>query len=243
MKNPKNFDYDKQKPFKIKQYVIQNETESNNDDYNKPPLIKGIEVTQGRSTKFQKTNKSFNKSTLSKNKLKINNSKISFKKTVDKNEKSINKNIEDNISNISEIKKNKNIIKDNDSQKDDIGILIPTLPETEVIEPDEPFPEEDKVPNPNFCKNYVSNLLSPIKAEIEPSILSGVEIGLNKILLTIQDDLEEKKFEINPETKNVNEIRNFNNNNSSMIPKYPVANFEASIKMQKIKELSQRKKK
>ena len=242
MKNPKNFDYDKQKPFKTKQYVIQNETQSNNDDYNKPPLIKGIEVTQGPSTKFQKTNKSFNKSTLSKNKLKINNSKISFKKTVDKNEKSINKNIEDNISNISEIKKNKNIIKDNDSQKDDIGILIPTLPETEIIEPDEPFPEEDKVPNPNFCKNYVSNLLNPIKAEIEPTILSGVEIGLNKILLTIQDDLEEKKFEINPETKNVNEIRNFNNNNTSMIPKYPTANFEASIKMQKIKELSQRKK-
>ena len=239
MRNPKNFDYDKQKPFITKPCLIKSETESNNDEYKKPPLIKGVEITQGE--KSPKTNKSsINKSSLSKNKLKINNSKVSYKKTVDKREKSVNQNIDD-ISSLSEIKKNKNIIKDSDSQKDDIEIIIPTLPETEIIEPDEPLREEDKFPNPNFCKYYVSNLLNPIKAEIEPSILSGVEIGLNKILLNIQDDLEEKKFEINPDTKSVNEIKN-NMNNASMIPKYPAANYEASIKMQKIKELSQRKK-
>ena len=237
MKNPKNFDYDKQKPFSTKPCLIKSETESNNDEYRKPPINKGVEIAQGgRLTKSPKTNKS----SLSKNKIKNNSSKISYKKTVDKKEKSLTQNI-DEISNISEIKKKKNFIKDNDSQKDDIEIIIPTLPESEVIEPDEPLPEEGKLPNPNFCKYYVSNLLNPIKAEIEPSILSGVEIGLNKILLNIQDDLEENKYEINPETKSVNEIKNLNNN-ASMIPKYPAANYEASIKLQKIKELSQRKK-
>ena len=241
MKNPKNFDFDKKKPSSTKQYVIQKELENNEEDINKifnqPPLIKAIEVSQPPPTKSKKTNKSLNKSSLSKKKMKINNSKQTFKKTVDKKEKSTNADF-DNISNISEIK---NIVKDSDSQKEDIGIIIPDLPETEIIEPDEPLEEEDKIPNPNFCKNYISNLLNPIKEEIDPNILSGVEIGLNKILITVQEDLEEKKLEINPEQKNVNEIRQFNNN-TSMIPKYPTANFEASIKMQKIKELSQRKK-
>ena len=146
----------------------------------------------------------------------------------------------DIISNISEIK-TKNIIKEDEPLKEDIGIILTTLPESEVIEPDEPLPEEGKVQNPNFCKNYISNLLNPIKLEIDPNILSGVELGLNKILYTLQDDMEEKKLEINPEQKNVNEIKK-SNNNASMIGKGPVVNFEASIKMQKIKELSQRKK-
>ena len=242
MKNPKNFDYDKQKPKNTKQYIIQKELESNNDDINKifnePPLIKAIEVKQGPPSKLKKTNKSTSKSTISKNKMKINDSKLSFKKTVDKKEKiqSI-----DDISNVSEIKNSNNIIKDSDSQKDDIGLIIPTLPESEIIDPEQPLHEEDKVPNPSFCKNYVSNLLNPIKSEIDPSILSGVEMGLNKILITVQDDMEENKLEINPEQKNINEINKLNNN-ASMIPKYPTANFEASIKMQKIKELSERKK-
>ena len=64
-------------------------------------------------------------------------------------------------------------------------------------------------------------------------------MGLNKILVTVQDDMEEKKLEIAPEQKNVSEIKKAN---SSLIPRYPVVNYEASIKMQKIKELSQRKK-
>ena len=89
MRNPKNFDYDKQKPFITKPCLIKRETESNNDEYKKPPLIKGVEITQGE--KSPKTNKSsINKSSLSKNKLKINNSKVSYKKTVDKREKSVN---------------------------------------------------------------------------------------------------------------------------------------------------------
>ena len=244
MKNPKNFDYDKQKPNNTKQYIIQKGSESINDDvdkiFNEPPLIKAIEVKQGPPCKLKKTNKSVSKSTLGKNKMKINDSKLSFKKTVDKKEKIQNL---DDISNISEIKNSKNIIiKDIGSQKDDIGIIIPTLPESEIIGPDEPMPEEDKVPNPSFCKNYISNMLNPIKLEIDPSILNGVEMGLNKILITVQDDMEENKLEINPEQKNVNELAKLNANNTSMIPKYPTANFEASIKMQKIKELSQRKK-
>ena len=244
MRNPKNFDFDKKKPITLKQCMIKSDTESNNDDINKSPFIKGVEITQITSNNRRKSNKSFNsynnnnninKTSLSKNKKKNNTSKISFKKTADKKEKPIS----DNISNISEIKKTKNSTKY--SQKDDIDIIIPTLPESEIISPEEPLPEEGKLPNPNFCKNYVSTLLNPIKADIEPSILSGVEIGLNKILLNIQDDLEEKKFEINQETKSVNEIKNLNTNNGPIIGK-PVANYEASIKMQKIKELSQRKK-
>ena len=242
MRNPENFDYDKKKPANIKKYVLQNEQVSNKDeDYNKimnePPLIKGIDFKQNTSTKIKKTNKSKSKTNISKDKMKINNSKLSFKSTVDKKEKTNNK-INDNVTNISETK---NLIKINETEKEDLGFIMPTLPETEIIEPDEPLPEEDILPNQNFCKNYVSNLLIPIKQEIDPNILSGVEIGLNKVLVTLQDDLEENKLEINQEQKNVNEIKN-DINKSSMIPKYPVANFESSIKMQKIKELSQRKK-
>ena len=226
MKNPENFDYDKKKPANIKKYVLQNEQVSNKDeDYNKimnePPLIKGIDFKQNTSTKIKKANKSKSKTNISKDKMKINNSKLSFKSTVDKKEKTNNK-INDNVSNISETK---NLIKINETEKEDLGFIMPTLPETEIIEPDEPLPEEDILPNQNFCKNYVSNLLIPIKQEIDPNILSGVESGLNKVLVTLQDDLEENKLEINQEQKNVNEIKN-DINKSSMIPKYPVANFE-----------------
>ena len=242
MKNPKDFDYDKQKPTSIKKYILQNESETNKDDINKvysePPLIKGIEVNQGSPSKVLKSNKSQSKTNVSK-KIKVNNSKLSFKNTGDKKNKTTNKD-SDKISSISEIKP-KNLIKEEEPPKEDIGIILPTLPETEIIEPDEPLPEEGKIQNPNFCKNYISNLLNPIKQKIDPNILSGVEIGLNSILYTLQDDMEEKKLEINPEQKSVNEIRK-SNNNASMIGKGPVVNFEASIKMQKIKELSQRKK-
>ena len=228
MKNPKNFDYDKQKPFSTKQYIIQKESESNKDDINKflnePPLIKGIEISQGPPTKTKKANKSVSKSSIVKKNIKINNSKLTFKKTVDKKEKEKEKS--DEISNISEAKNTPNSNKDNISQKEELNIIIPTLPETEIIEPEEPLPEEDKVPNPNFCKNYISNLLNPIKEEIDPGILNGVEIGLNKILITLQDDMEENKLEINPEQKNVNEIKKVNLNNTSMIPKR-TANIEA----------------
>ena len=52
--------------------------------------------------------------------------------------------------------------------------------------------------------------------------------------------MEENKIQINPEQKTINEIKR-QNNNKSIIPK-PTANYEENIKMQKIKELSQRKK-
>ena len=44
--------------------------------------------------------------------------------------------------------------------------------------------------------------------------------------------MENNKLEINPNQKNVNEIKKFNLNNTAMISKRPTANIEASIKMQ-----------
>ena len=161
MKNPKNFDYDKQRPNNTKKYIIQGESDINNkDDYNKifnePPLIKVMEINQGPPNKAKKSNKSMSKSSVitnntNTNKLKGNNAKKTNKKTVDNREKAININSDD-LSNISDNQHIKDLIKDNDSQKDEIdfGIIIPNLPESEKIEPDEPLPEEGKFPNPIF---------------------------------------------------------------------------------------------
>ena len=44
-----------------------------------------------------------------------------------------------------------------------IEIIIPTLPESEVIEPDEPLPEEGKLPNPNFCIYSTNKYLCSLK--------------------------------------------------------------------------------
>ena len=231
MKNAKNFDYDKKKPSQ-KKYIIQSETHSKNDDYvqmfKEPPLVKGIEITQDtKNKKSVKTSKS-----VSRTSLKLN-TKIKPKS-----------NSKDKESIISDIKSMNNIgiqIEQEEEKNDNNipDIIIPSLPDDEIIEPEEPLPEEGKIPNPNFCKNYVYNLLNPSKEEIDPNIYSGVGLGLNKVLLSVQDDLDENKIEIGQEPLNIEDIKKFKLN-SSLINSNP--NFESSIRIQKIKELNQSKK-
>ena len=232
MKNAKNFDYDKKKPSSKKKYIIQSETHSKNDDYiqmfKEPPLVKGIEITQDtKNKKSVKTSKS-----VSRTSLKLN-TKIKPKS-----------NSKDKESTISDIKSMNNIgiqIEQEEEKNDNNipDIIIPSLPDDEIIEPEEPLPEEGKIPNPNFCKNYVYNLLNPSKEEIDPNIYSGVGLGLNKVLLSVQDDLDENKIEIGQEPLNIEDIKKFKLN-SSLINSNP--NFESSIRIQKIKELNQSKK-
>ena len=232
MKNAKNFDYDKKKPSSQKKYIIQSETHSKNDDYiqmfKEPPLVKGIEITQDtKNKKSVKTSKS-----VSRTSLKLN-TKIKPKS-----------NSKDKESTISDIKSMNNIgiqIEQEEEKNDNNipDIIIPSLPDDEIIEPEEPLPEEGKIPNPNFCKNYVYNLLNPSKEEIDPNIYSGVGLGLNKVLLSVQDDLDENKIEIGQEPLNIEDIKKFKLN-SSLINSNP--NFESSIRIQKIKELNQSKK-
>ena len=232
MKNAKNFDYDKKKPSSQKKYIIQTETHSKNDDYiqmfKEPPLVKGIEITQDtKNKKSVKTSKS-----VSRTSLKLN-TKIKPKS-----------NSKDKESTISDIKSMNNIgiqIEQEEEKNDNNipDIIIPSLPDDEIIEPEEPLPEEGKIPNPNFCKNYVYNLLNPSKEEIDPNIYSGVGLGLNKVLLSVQDDLDENKIEIGQEPLNIEDIKKFKLN-SSLINSNP--NFESSIRIQKIKELNQSKK-
>ena len=239
MKNEKDFDYDKKKPSLSKKYIIQTESDSNKEDYiqmfSEPPLIKGIETTQRKnSKKSTKTSKSLSKTSLtSKNKTKI--------KMKTKN-KSNSKDEESNISETKSINNNKLInitgiqIRQSE-EKENINIILPSLPDTEIVEPEEPLPEEGKLPNPSFCKNFISNLLNPLKEEIDPNILSGVGIGLNKVLMSLQDDLEDDLIEIGKEPLNVEDIKKFNLNSSVS----PNPNYESSIRMQKIKELNQSK--
>ena len=232
MKNAKNFDYDKKKPSSQKKYIIQTETHSKNDDYiqmfKEPPLVKGIEITQDtKNKKSVKTSKS-----VSRTSLKLN-TKIKPKS-----------NSKDKESIISDIKSMNNIgiqIEQEEEKNDNNipDIIIPSLPDDEIIEPEEPLPEEGKIPNPNFCKNYVYNLLNPSKEEIDPNIYTGVGLGLNKVLLSVQDDLDENKIEIGQEPLNIEDIKKFKLN-SSLINSNP--NFESSIRIQKIKELNQSKK-
>ena len=232
MKNAKNFDYDKKKPSSQKKYIIQSETHSKNDDYiqmfKEPPLVKGIEITQDtKNKKSVKTSKS-----VSRTSLKLN-TKIKPKS-----------NSKDKESTISDIKSMNNIgiqIEQEEEKNDNNipDIIIPSLPDDEIIEPEEPLPEEGKIPNPNFCKNYVYNLLNPSKEEIDPNIYTGVGLGLNKVLLSVQDDLDENKIEIGQEPLNIEDIKKFKLN-SSLINSNP--NFESSIRIQKIKELNQSKK-
>ena len=129
-----------------------------NDDYiqmfKEPPLVKGIEITQDtKNKKSVKTSKS-----VSRTSLKLN-TKIKPKS-----------NSKDKESIISDIKSMNNIgiqIEQEEEKNDNNipDIIIPSLPDDEIIEPEEPLPEEGKIPNPNFCKNYVYNLLNPSKEE------------------------------------------------------------------------------
>ena len=247
MKNSKNFDYDKKRPSFSKKYVMQTEDDLKNEDYNKifnePPLIKGIQLTQDlKPKKSTKTSKSVSKASLLNNKNKI---KITSNLMPKSNSKDKETNIEETKS-LNNIKINNDIgiqigLENEEEEKKDIDITIPTLPDDEIIEPEEPLPEEGKMPNPSFCKKYVSNLLNPSKEEIDPNILSGVEIGLNKVLMSVQEDLEDNKIVVGQEPIYTEDFKKFRQNSSSTI--LSPANFESSIKMQKIKELNQSKKK
>ena len=242
MKNSKNFDYDKKRPSFSKKYVMQTETDLKNEDYNKifnePPLIKGIQLTQDlKPKKSTKTSKSVSKASLLNNKNKI---KITSNLKPKSNSKDKETNIEETKS-LNNMKINNDIgiqigLENEVEEKND----IPSLPDDEIIEPEEPLPEEGKMPNPCFCKRYISNLLNPSKEEIDPNILSGVEIGLNKVLMSLQEDFEDNKIIVGQESINTEDFKKFRQNSSSILPS---ANFESSIRMQKIKELNQSKKK
>ena len=246
MKNSKNFDYDKKRPSFSKKYVMQTETDLKNEDYNKifnePPLIKGIQLTQDlKPKKSTKTSKSVSKASLLNNKNKI---KITSNLKPKSNSKDKETNIEETKS-LNNMKINNDIgiqigLENEVEEKNDIDIIIPSLPDDEIIEPEEPLPEEGKMPNPSFCKRYISNLLNPSKEEIDPNILSGVEIGLNKVLMSLQEDFEDNKIIVGQESINTEDFKKFRQNSSSILPS---ANFESSIRMQKIKELNQSKKK
>ena len=246
MKNSKNFDYDKKRPSFSKKYVMQTETDLKNEDYNKifnePPLIKGIQLTQDvKPKKSTKTSKSVSKTSLLNNKNKI---KITSNLQPKLNSKDKETNIEETKS-LNNMKINNDIgiqigLENEVEEKNDIDIIIPSLPDDEIIEPEEPLPEEGKMPNPSFCKRYISNLLNPSKEEIDPNILSGVEIGLNKVLMSLQEDFEDNKIIVGQESINTEDFIKFRQNSSSILPS---ANFESSIRMQKIKELNQSKKK
>ena len=246
MKNSKNFDYDKKRPSFSKKYVMQTETDLKNEDYNKifnePPLIKGIQLTQDvKPKKSTKTSKSVSKASLLNNKNKI---KITSNLQPKSNSKDKETNIEETKS-LNNMKINNDIgiqigLENEVKEKNDIDIIIPSLPDDEIIEPEEPLPEEGKMPNPSFCKRYISNLLNPSKEEIDPNILSGVEIGLNKVLMSLQEDFEDNKIIVGQESINTEDFKKFRQNSSSILPS---ANFESSIRMQKIKELNQSKKK
>ena len=246
MKNSKNFDYDKKKPSFSKKHVMQTETDLKNEDYNKifnePPLIKGIQLTQDlKPKKSTKTSKSVSKASLLNNKNKI---KITSNLKPKSNSKDKETNIEETKS-LNNMKINNDIgiqigLENEVEEKNDIDIIIPSLRDDEIIEPEEPLPEEGKMPNPSFCKRYISNLLNPSKEEIDPNILSGVEIGLNKVLMSLQEDFEDNKIIVGQESINTEDFKKFRQNSSSILPS---ANFESSIRMQKIKELNQSKKK
>ena len=246
MKNSKNFDYDKKRPSFSKKYIMQTETDLKNEDYNKifnePPLIKGIQLTQDvKPKKSTKTSKSVSKASLLNNKNKI---KITSNLKPKSNSKDKETNIEETKS-LNNMKINNDIgiqigLENEVEEKNDIDIIIPSLPDDEIIEPEEPLPEEGKMPNPSFCKRYISNLLNPSKEEIDPNILSGVEIGLNKVLMSLQEDFEDNKIIVGQESINTEDFKKFRQNSSSILPS---ANFESSIRMQKIKELNQSKKK
>ena len=246
MKNSKNFDYDKKRPSFSKKYVMQTETDLKNEDYNKifnePPLIKGIQLTQDlKPKKSTKTSKSVSKASLLNNKNKI---KITSNLKPKSNSKDKETNIEETKS-LNNMKINNDIgiqigLENEVEEKNDIDIIIPSLPDDEIIEPEEPLPEEGKMPNPSFCKRYISNLLNPSKEEIDPNILSGVEIGLNKVLMSLQEDFEDNKIIVGQESINTEDFKKFRQNSNSMLPS---VNFESSIRMQKTEELNQSKKK
>ena len=220
MKKEKEFDYDKKRP-NFQKYNIKNlpemkkeKTEDLSSLFNQPPLIKGIEITQGDSILNPKK----------KNNIKI----INIPKTTTNN-KTIEK------PNTNEITKKEE--KEKNIEESKVNISTINLPETEILIPDIPL-EEGKKPNINFCKNLVGNILEKQKSEINIGIIDGVETGLNNVMTAVQDDIQENKLEIKDIKKNLNELTKNNISINNRIGN----NYENLMKIQKINELNQRKK-
>ena len=221
MKNEKEFDYNKKKPisqqFKIKNppEMKKEKTEDLSSLFNQPPLIKGIEVTQGKDFSLNQNKKQNNK---------INQKKEKEEKNL--NDENKKENLEDN-----------SVINKDEEQKNN-GIISPTLPESEIINPDIPLNEENIKPNINICRNMIENMYDQKKEEVNIDIIDAVETGMNNVMSEVQNDFQENKLQIKNVKTHINDLTK---NNISSIERN-LGNFENLIKIQKINELNQLKK-
>ena len=104
------------------------------------------------------------------------------------------------------------------------------LSENEIIKND--IPLKPKKPNKTFGNNYLENKYNLIKDDIQPEIINGINEGIDSILEEIKLCLENNELEINPEQKLINDIQ---------LPNKLLSDIEESIKIQKIKDLTERK--
>ena len=219
MKNAKEFDFNKKKPisqqFKIKNppEMKKEKTEDLSSIFNQPPLIKGIEITQGKDFSLNQNKKQNNKIKQEKEEKNLN----------DENKK---ENIEDN----SDI--------DKEEEQKDKDIISPTLPESEIINPDIPLNEENIKPNINIYRNMIENMYDQKKEEVNIDIIDAVETGMNNVMSEVQSDFQENKLQIKNVKTHINDLTK---NNISSIERN-LGNFENLIKIQKINELNQLKK-
>ena len=208
MKNAKEFDFDKKKP-NFQKYIINS-------------------VPEMKKEKTEDLSSLFNQPPLIKGIEVIQgntNILINKKKEKKYEDVKVQVQIEDKIN------QNK---KEEDLQ---VNNNIQTMPESEIISPDTPL-NEDKSPDINFCKNMIENIYEQKKEEVNIGIIDGVETGLNKVMSSVKDDIQENKIQIKTEKTNLNELtkNNISLNNRNQ------ANYETLIKIQKINDLNQRKK-
>ena len=105
------------------------------------------------------------------------------------------------------------------------------LSENEIIKND--IPLNPKKPNKTFGNYYLENKFNSIKDDIQPEIINGINEGIDSILEEIKLCLERDELEINPEQKLINDIQIPNKNY--------IGDIEETIKIQKIKDLTERK--
>ena len=208
MKNAKEFDFDKKKP-NFQKYIINS-------------------VPEMKKEKTEDLSSLFNQPPLIKGIEVIQgntNILINKKKEKKYEDVKVQVQIEDKIN------QNK---KEEDLQ---VNNNIQTMPESEIISPDTPL-NEDKSPDSNFCKNMIENIYEQKKEEVNIGIIDGIETGLNKVMSSVKDDIQENKIQIKMEKTNLNELtkNNISLNNRNQ------ANYETLIKIQKINDLNQRKK-
>ena len=125
-----------------------------------------------------------------------------------------------------------------EKENDDIelNIIEPELPDSEILQPDIPFIEDNKKPNVNFTKNLLNNMLKNSEtSQINNNIMNGVENGLNNIMSKIETEINDNHLKINDTQININNKNDISNVNNK-------TNIESSIKLQKIRELNTRRK-